>query len=70
MLACVKCGLKRRIARFPTQGAPILGDVLDEKHQAIWERGCLRCGTCRFVVLTAPPQEVEVKGPVGWSNRT
>jgi ferredoxin-like protein FixX len=70
MLACEKCGLKRKIRRFPTQGAPLLGRVLDERNISIWEKGCLRCGTCRFVVLTAPPQESQVKEPVGWAKRT
>lgn len=70
MLKCEKCGLKKRIADVPRQGAPLLGTVLDERNIAFFDKGCLRCGVCRFIVLTAPPQETQVKGAVGWTNRT
>lgn len=65
-LACVKCGLEKRIRRFPTAAAPALGDILTEDNISIFEKGCLRCGMCRFEVLTAPAQEPPPRGPTGW----
>jgi hypothetical protein len=69
MLACTSCGLKKRIRHFPTQAAFQFGDILTSAHIAIYEKGCLRCGVCRFEVLTIPPAPVPSPGPVGWAKR-
>lgn len=69
ILACTKCGLKKRIRHFPTQAAPALGTILGSEAQAIWEyKGCIRCGTCQFEVLTAPKQPPPPPPPVGWTR--
>jgi ferredoxin len=70
MLACTKCGLKKRIDRFPTQAAFMLGDILTSEHIDIYKKGCLRCGTCRFEVLTAPEPPPPPDPPRGWTRRT
>lgn len=69
MLACTKCGLKKRIPHFPTQAAFAIGDVLTAEHIEIYKKGCLRCGTCRFEVLTAPPPPPPPAPPRGWVAR-
>ena len=69
MLACTKCRLKKRIREFPSAAGLILGDILASEHIGIFEKGCLRCGTCRFEVLSAPAPAVLSKGPTGWVKK-
>jgi hypothetical protein len=66
ILACTACGLKKRIRGFPTQAAFLLGAILSSEHIKIFEKGCLRCGVCRFEVMSIPPPPPKPKGPVGW----
>lgn len=69
ILACTKCGLKKRIREFPSQAGLVLGDILATEHIGIFEKGCLRCGTCRFEVLSAPKPPAKPKGPTGWVKK-
>lgn len=68
MLACTKCGLKKRVAHFPEAAAFPLGTVLTDEHIKIFDRGCLRCGTVRFEVLSAPAPRPEALPPRGWTR--
>lgn len=69
MLKCTGCGLMKRIPDFPMCGAFALGSVLSAEHHEVWERGCLRCGVCRFTVESIPPPPPKPAGPVGWSDK-
>lgn len=69
VLACVKCGLKKRITNFPTQAAFQLGTILGPEHIEIYKKGCLRCGVCRFEVMTIPPPPKDPEGPRGWVQK-
>ena len=69
MLRCTSCGLKKRILRFPTQAGLLLGAILTSDHIDIFEKGCLRCGVCRFEVMSIPPPPPPPPGPRGWVKR-
>ncbi len=68
-IACVKCGLIKRIADFPIAAQFMLGDILGPEHIEIYKKGCLRCGTCKFEVLTIPPPPADPDGPRGWVKK-
>lgn len=69
VLRCTRCGLIKQIEDFPSAMNLPLGEILTPEHIAIYEKGCIRCGTCRFEVLTAPGVPLIPEPPVGWSPR-
>ncbi len=69
MLKCTSCGLKKRVPEYPEAGAFPLGTILDCDNIAIFKKGCLRCGVCRFSVESIPPPPPPPKKPVGWSDK-
>jgi hypothetical protein len=66
MLRCTKCSLKKRIPEFPSAMNLAIGTILTTENIGIFEKGCLRCGTCRFEVLSAPMPAPAPKAPAGW----
>lgn len=68
VLRCTKCSLKKRIRHFPSAMNLLLGTILGAESQTLWEKGCLRCGTCQFEVMSAPLNKPEPSRPVGWAK--
>lgn len=69
VLGCTRCGIRKRIRQFPEAMKLVIGTILTSEHIQIFEKGCLRCGTCRFEVLSMPALPPPPPPPVGWARK-
>lgn len=72
-VACVKCGLQKKISGVPTQGIPREQDATvhgPSFFPQIQHPTCIKCGTENFRVVSKPPEDQAlVATAVGWAGQ-